>query len=151
MPPIDRKEMARLDMHTRYPVAVAKEYLAMVARLGFGSIAQPQNAASARRSIVHFQKTPYDLLSDSALKLLTRLEISPESYIAGFSGSMPVRSPVTVAPIDIFPDTRFAGFAPVVDHLFGQPVGDERASPISQAVFPKEEPSFEGTSDDSAT
>ena len=144
MPPIDRKEMARLDMHTRYPVAVAKEYLSMVSRLGFGTIEQPHSPASARRSIMYFQKMQYDLLGDDARELLTRLDITAGCYMAGFSGTMPSRS--SVAPIDVFPESP-PKYSPI-DQLFGQPMGDE--SPMSQAVFPKEEPSFDVISDDSA-
>ena len=73
---------------------------------------------------------------------------------------MPSRSPVTTAPmaIDVFPDgnrfpdpARFASYAAAADQAYGQAAMDERVSPMSQAVFPKEEPSFEGTSDESAT
>ena len=145
MPPIDRKEMARLDMHTRYPVAVAKEYLSMVSRLGFGTIEQPHSPSSARRSIMYFQKTQYDLLGEYARGLLTRLEITADCYMAGFSGTMPSRSP-SVAAIDVFPESP--KYSPV-DQLFGQPMGDDE-SLVSQAVFPKVEPSFDVISDDSA-
>jgi len=61
--------------------------------------------------------------------------------------------------MDLFPDAnrfpdaaRFASYAAVgADQAYGQAAMDERVSPMSQAVFPKEEPSFEGTSDESAT
>ena len=65
--------------------------------------------------------------------------------MAGFSGTMPSRSP-SVAAIDVFPESP--KYSPV-DLLFGQPMGDDE-SPMSQAVFPKVEPSFDVISDDSA-
>ncbi|KAK2144512.1 hypothetical protein LSH36_749g00005 [Paralvinella palmiformis] len=83
MPPIPKMEMTKYDTQTRYPVMAAKEYLAKVAELGFGTIESTWHATNNRRSII-FNKLPYDKLTSRARNLMARLQVDVNEYMAAF-------------------------------------------------------------------
>ena len=87
MASLSRNEMVQYNTTTRYPVALAREYLAKISQLGFGTI-ENYNVVSNNRRSLYFQKYPYSQLSEKAMLLLKGLEVTMGDYMAGFNPNM---------------------------------------------------------------
>ena len=83
MPPLTKEDMKRYDTQTKYPVQVAKQFLAKVADLGFGHIQTDLHRANNYRSIM-FHKRRYEQLPVEAKRILERLFISEKDYMSAF-------------------------------------------------------------------
>ena len=83
MPPLSKRDMMRLDTQTRFPVVWAKQFLNIVAKIGFGTIEVYLHPSNNRQSH-YFQKKRFEDLSPRERELLARIRVTEQEFKAGF-------------------------------------------------------------------